>query len=544
MSSIRHEYKRLGVFGTRMAVKFREPDMRNLNTWAHKCMIELLNLLEIDMKISPQDRVGFIFSNGENDKINFGISFRRFDQYSADLILSLLDVVLQSNTNFLLDDTLVISVDVIKVPIGFGRRTNIGKSFEDFYKVHRKSIYLPNITAEDGNICLAVAVLLGKIYADGEINQNLYNSLVYPQNHDDLVNQSNKLAQDAGVNLVDGGGLDEIMKFQEYLSNEYNLTVYSSRDGRSVYYKSPYKNRKNINLLLDNNHFSLIKSLTAAFASSYFCSYCAEPYSTRLAHRNCPFKCERCLESPPCETLDNVNCSECNRIFLNQQCFNNHLENKVCLNIRHCTDCTKTFSYSEKRPHVCGSAYCFLCKEYRSVRHECYIPFTPPKSTKFNTELYVFFDLECSQNTQFPNNELKFIHKPNLCVAHQACDICCENDNIDIQCENCFNREHIFYDGDIIKKFMNYLGAIPERFKRITVLAHNLQKYDGHFILQYMYFAKEQWPLKEDCLIINGTKILQIKVGRYRFIDSLNFFSVPLAKLPAMFNLRLLPIFF
>lgn len=63
-------------------------------------------------------------------------------------------------------------------------------------------------------------------------------------------------------------------------------------------------------------------------------------------------------------------------------------------------------------------------------------------------------------------------------------------------------------------------------------------KYDGHFVLQYMYQHESKWMLKEESLVMNGSEILQIKCGRYRFIDSLNFFSVPLSKLPLMFSLE------
>lgn len=68
------------------------------------------------------------------------------------------------------------------------------------------------------------------------------------------------------------------------------------------------------------------------------------------------------------------------------------------------------------------------------------------------------------------------------------------------------------------------------------MISHNGQKYDMHFILKYMYNHITEWPLREESQIINGTKILRIKVGRYSFIDSINFLHVPLSKLPAMFS--------
>lgn len=124
-----------------------------------------------------------------------------------------------------------------------------------------------------------------------------------------------------------------------------------------------------------------------------------------------------------------------------------------------------------------------------------------------------------------------------ICVSHIN-HVIEHTHDIQKPCENCGVREHVFIEDNIIDNFMKYLGMISDQFKRITVIAHNMQKYDGHFLLQYMYKNTSEWCLKEESLIMNGSKILQIKIGRYRFIDSLNFFSVGLAKLPSMFNLE------
>lgn len=85
---------------------------------------------------------------------------------------------------------------------------------------------------------------------------------------------------------------------------------------------------------------------------------------------------------------------------------------------------------------------------------------------------------------------------------------------------------------------MEYLGSLDDQFKRIIIIAHNGQRYDSHFILRYMYANTNIWKLHEEALIMNGTKIMRIKCGRYSFIDSLNFFGCALAKLPSMFDLE------
>lgn len=316
------------------------------------------------------------------------------------------------------------------------------------------------------------------------------------------------------------------------------IDVYASRDGRSVYYKSNVSSVRRINLLLDNEHYSVIKSLTAAFSCAYFCSYCACPYTTRLQHKNCPFKCDRCFNSPPCEKAVDLKCFDCNRTFVSAGCFNRHIKTKVCWRFRICTNCFAPYCFEKKKPHMCGTKYCALCKAIKPIRHECYISKAKPKKHTVMRELKIFFDLECTQSKPFSHDIDKFEHIPNLCISHQSCDACHDELYISGPCSNCGERERVFMKTDVIHKFMQYLGQLPEKFKKIIVIAHNLQKYDGHFILQYMYQRPSEWNLKSEALIMNGTKILQIKVGRFRFIDSLNFFSVALAKLPSMFNLE------
>ncbi|XP_031634985.1 uncharacterized protein LOC116348215 [Contarinia nasturtii] len=95
-------------------------------------------------------------------------------------------------------------------------------------------------------------------------------------------------------------------------------------------------------------------------------------------------------------------------------------------------------------------------------------------------------------------------HEVMLCVAHQACFECCNTESIREKCDNCGTREHVFKGNDVVKEFMEYLGKIDEEFKQITIIAHNAQRYDSHFILKFMYKNTATWNLYEKSLIING----------------------------------------
>lgn len=114
-------YERLNANGERLLIRFVNPDMRDIEVWMRRCIEGLLIVVEEDLNIQPADRVGINFANSEDAQLNFAFTFRRFDQYSATVILDGLEKVLQSNARFLEEDCLIVEVDHAKVPVGYGR---------------------------------------------------------------------------------------------------------------------------------------------------------------------------------------------------------------------------------------------------------------------------------------------------------------------------------------------------------------------------------------------------------------------------------------
>lgn len=82
------------------------------------CIVHL-STANTRLNIRPSDKVGIKFSRSEND--SFSLSFRRFDQYSAELITSSISRVLQSNAQFLFDENLVVECAHIQTDVGYGR---------------------------------------------------------------------------------------------------------------------------------------------------------------------------------------------------------------------------------------------------------------------------------------------------------------------------------------------------------------------------------------------------------------------------------------
>lgn len=73
-----------------------------------------------------------------------------------------------------------------------------------------------------------------------------------------------------------------------------------------------------------------------------------------------------------------------------------------------------------------------------------------------------------------------------------------------------------------------------KQFKNVIVMAHNMGRFDGHFLLKHIF---DHGGYGKPRITMDGTRIVLMTLGvKYRFLDSLNYFAKPLAELPEMFN--------
>ena len=118
----------------------------------------------------------------------------------------------------------------------------------------------------------------------------------------------------------------------------------------------------------------------------------------------------------------------------------------------------------------------------------------------------LFFDFEATQEHG--------THCPNLCVVHDE------------------EREVALFQGkDTVKNFCEWLFT-PEH-KGCIVIAHNFQGYDGYFINEYLIDNAIHYEI-----IYRGAKSLSMTVPIFniKFIDSINFIPMSLAKFPKTFG--------
>ena len=116
--------------------------------------------------------VGMTIQNqvNQNDKPS-GISFRRKDQLSADVIWSVSEKVSQSNSRFNTFDTLVVTVHSVRMPVGFGKHaiTSRGRLLSVMAHLKRSTM---EVKAEEN--CLAHALVIATAKVKFRIIRRIY----------------------------------------------------------------------------------------------------------------------------------------------------------------------------------------------------------------------------------------------------------------------------------------------------------------------------------------------------------------------------------
>ena len=117
---ITRQYRRFNAVGTQLTVRLLPPpDEENP---VNHFLASVNGLFQHALQgVSDSDMVGITIQNevNQNDKA-IGISFRRKDQLSGEVIWSVFEKVAQSNSRFNALDKLVVTVHSVKMPVGFG----------------------------------------------------------------------------------------------------------------------------------------------------------------------------------------------------------------------------------------------------------------------------------------------------------------------------------------------------------------------------------------------------------------------------------------
>jgi hypothetical protein len=170
--------------------------------------------------------------------------------------------------------------------------------------------------------------------------------------------------------------------------------------------------------------------------------------------------------------------------------------------------------------HNCEqNVWCASCKLWVGVDHLCYHKKKEPKDVH---EKYLFCDFECIVGPWIGG-----VHKVNLAVTYD-------------------------YEGNrvgthkTIDEFVEWLMH-DDDYKGYTVIFHNGRGYDFQFIVQALLEGNVAGSKLSVTPVMNGSNIMTMKVTRgkkakdkncVRFVDSLNFLTMPLKAFTKTFGLQ------
>ena len=506
MESVKnHHSKKFGMTATDHIIRFNtvlsEFDLIESYERTQAIFQHILN--DVTRGMNEKDQVRFVLRSDQLD-LPISIPFMPLARLTTERVFSQIERVIQSNRDFRLNDTVTVNIIRIEEPQGGtsnGRSKRTTLNIREYLKKKKSVISINN----NDNLCLARALVVAVARIE---NDPKYTQIRKTQGHIQL-QRALDLHQAANVPL---GlcGLDEVDMFQKYLTN-YEITVVSGDHDDSIIYPANPSDKQPIYLYYHNKHFDVITKMPGFLSVCYFCHKCRKTYSNATDHV-CPVMCKSC-RSFECVFEQWIDCDECKHKFKSRACYDHHKEpvgaaRSVCETIRKCEKCGKVTDVRKmKNGHICGRKRktCGIILKKEDDEHKCYIQkLEQPEESQYNHLLFFYFEATQEHG----------VHEPNLCVVHDE-----------------VGEVGLFKGKDTVKQFCKWL--LTKEHKDCIVVAHNFQGYDAYFIIKYLI----QNAIKYD-YILRGAKVLSMTIPMFniKFIDSLNFIPMSLAKFPKTFG--------
>ena len=95
-----------------------------------------------------------------------------------------------------------------------------------------------------------------------------------------------QLLQKTGMDLQNGGGVNEIQKFQDHFT-EYKIVVYGGLNCEDILFVRQVVSEKRVNLLYDEatRHFHVIANVTGAMSKQFICEGCSKVCRSGVTHK-------------------------------------------------------------------------------------------------------------------------------------------------------------------------------------------------------------------------------------------------------------------
>jgi hypothetical protein len=181
--------------------------------------------------VPDRDLVGLRIRTTESvqDKV-VGISFRRREQLKPDVVWSVLGKFIQSNARFALSDRLEVYLVHVRIPVGNGREKTKGRSLS-VLSARKRSIVVVKVAF----LCLAHTLVVAMAGVKSDPKYKSYRIGICLQKPvEDLLKAS-------GFDLTNGGGLEELRRFQEHLSDHRIVVFHGLKPDRVIFlWKFPF----------------------------------------------------------------------------------------------------------------------------------------------------------------------------------------------------------------------------------------------------------------------------------------------------------------
>jgi hypothetical protein len=122
-------------------------------------------------------------------------------------------------------------------------------------------------------------------------------------------------------------------------------------------------------------------------------------------------------------------------------------------------------------------------------------------------------------------------HIPRLVCLQQFCSQCENETDIIVDCVRCGKRRHSFFY-DPVGDLLTYLCKIRAWCDKLIAVEHNAGAFYTQFIINRAIFLN--WRQQ---VIMNGLKVVCLRVKHLTFLDSASYLAMPLRKLPEAFGL-------
>jgi len=284
------QYRLCNAVGRQITVRLIPPS-ENSDPVAH-FLASVNDLFEHALNdVDNADMVGITIQNlvNQNDK-SIGISFRRKDQLSGDVIWSVFEKVSQSNSRFNALDTLVANVHSVRMLVGFGKNVlkSRGRPFSVMTLLKRSIV---EVQVEE--YCLAHALVIAIAKVDKDPNYDAF------RKGRKIRQVVQILLESTGIDLSNGAGIPDLVRFQEHF-REYKIVVYHGLSCEDIMFEGQVDSTKRLNILYDDieRHYYVIANLTGAMARKYVCKGCKKACTSDVTHA-CDQTCSDCMASPP-----------------------------------------------------------------------------------------------------------------------------------------------------------------------------------------------------------------------------------------------------